>query len=92
MTNTKHLSKVDRAGARRIVKAWEMDQNAQPGRRVGYQCPSRDPLDHARFFREVWLIASERERRRMNRLAVEYVGELNDALDALDEALEVIDP
>lgn len=70
MTSLRHLSPVDRDGARRIVQAWNMDQNADPGR-AGSQCPSRDPLDHARFFREVWLIASARERQQMNRNAID---------------------
>lgn len=73
MTSLRHLSKIDRAGARRIVRAWNMDQNADLGRRTGYQCPSRDPLDHARFFREVWLTSSERERQQMNRTAIDSI-------------------
>lgn len=74
---TTHLSAIDRAGARRIAKAWKMDLNIDHGR-AGYQCPSRDPLDHARFFREVWLIASARERREMNNRAIDYLKDLEE--------------
>lgn len=79
--NTHHLSATDRAGARRIVKAWKMDQNDTHGGRTGFQSPSRDPLDHARFFREVLIIASPGERRQMNRRAIDYLKYRNEVLD-----------
>lgn len=73
MTSLSHLSKIDRAGARRIVRAWESDYSVLCEGDVRYQDDRLDTLNHARFFREVVMPSTPEMRKLNNQSAVRYV-------------------
>lgn len=79
MTSLRHLSPVDRAGARRIVRAWTMD-GTPTQYDTAYQNSHRDPLGHARYF-EYLKTLTKAQLRKSNRSAVK-------ALKARDAIME----
>lgn len=69
MTSTNHLSKIDRAGARRIARAWKNDSASMKHASYCFQTVHRNPLSHAMFFQHLKTL-TPKEREHANNRAI----------------------